>query len=101
LLWICRDDYQDFAELCFKEFGDRIKHWITFNEPYVFIGNGYDLGGFAPGRCSAYKNNNCPAGNSATEPYIAGHNLILAHAKAVKLYKEKYQVICKIYLPLL
>ncbi|XP_052179935.1 beta-glucosidase 12-like [Diospyros lotus] len=85
------DDYQDFAELCFKEFGDRIKHWITFNEPYVFIGNGYDLGGFAPGRCSAYKNNNCPAGNSATEPYIAGHHLILAHAKAVKLYKEKYQ----------
>lgn len=30
-------------------------------------------------------------GNSSTEPYIAAHNLILAHASAAKLYREKYQ----------
>ncbi|KAI3448934.1 hypothetical protein Pfo_005599 [Paulownia fortunei] len=63
------DDFRNFAELCFSEFGDRIKHWITVNEPYVFI-NG---------------------GNSATEPYVAAHHLLLGHAATVKLYKEKYQ----------
>ncbi|KAM1020434.1 hypothetical protein ACFX2I_041704 [Malus domestica] len=31
-------------------------------------------------------------GNSSTEPYIAAHHIILAHATVVKLYKERYQV---------
>ncbi|XAR54324.1 Beta-primeverosidase [Bertholletia excelsa] len=85
------DDFQDYAELCFKEFGDRVKHWITLNEPLTFSVEGYDLGAMAPGRCSAWRNNGCPAGNSATEPYIVGHNLLLSHAAAVRLYKKKYQ----------
>ncbi|KAI3448933.1 hypothetical protein Pfo_005598 [Paulownia fortunei] len=83
------DDYKDFAELCFKEFGDRVKYWLTFNEPFTFTNGGYDggfLGNLAPGRCSS-----CHQGNSATEPYIVGHHLLLCHAAAVKLYKEKYQ----------
>ncbi|KAL0305057.1 UNVERIFIED_CONTAM: Beta-glucosidase 12 [Sesamum angustifolium] len=49
------DDYKDFAELCFKEFGDRVKHWATLNEPYIFSSGGYDgglTGNAAPGRCS-------------------------------------------------
>ncbi|KAL3516572.1 hypothetical protein ACH5RR_023474 [Cinchona calisaya] len=85
------DDYLDFVELCFKEFGDRVKYWITMNEPYIFINGGYDGGSLAPGRCSAWLSNNCPAGNSATEPYIVGHHMLLCHAAAVKLYREKYQ----------
>ncbi|KVH89324.1 Glycoside hydrolase, catalytic domain-containing protein [Cynara cardunculus var. scolymus] len=84
-------DFQDFAELCFKEFGDRVKHWITMNEPYVFIVNGYEMGALAPGRCSSWMNNSCPAGNSATEPYIVAHYMLLCHALTVKLYKQKYQ----------
>ncbi|XP_004301037.1 PREDICTED: beta-glucosidase 27-like [Fragaria vesca subsp. vesca] len=30
--------------------------------------------------------------NSSTEAYIVSHNLILSHATAVKLYREKFQV---------
>ncbi|KAK9995489.1 hypothetical protein SO802_020175 [Lithocarpus litseifolius] len=30
-------------------------------------------------------------GNSSTEPYIVSHNIILAHAAAFRLYREKYQ----------
>ncbi|KAL2514196.1 Beta-glucosidase 17 [Forsythia ovata] len=45
----------------------------------------------APGRCSSWMNNECPAGNSAIEPYIAGHFMILCHAQTVKLYREKYK----------
>ncbi|KAL0411223.1 UNVERIFIED_CONTAM: Furcatin hydrolase, partial [Sesamum latifolium] len=83
------DDYKDFAELCFKEFGDRVKHWATLNEPYIFASGGYDgglTGNAAPGRCS--NRAICAEGDSATEPYIVGHNLLLAHATAVKLYRE-------------
>ena len=32
------------------------------------------------------------SGNSSTEPYIAGHNMVLSHANAVSIYKKKYQV---------
>ncbi|KAI8545756.1 hypothetical protein RHMOL_Rhmol07G0062700 [Rhododendron molle] len=85
------DDFADFAELCYKEFGDRVKHWSTMNEPGIFIENGYNNGARAPGRCSAWMNNGCPAGNSATEPYIVGHHMLLCHGAAVKVYKEKYR----------
>ncbi|OAP04238.1 hypothetical protein AXX17_AT3G19130 [Arabidopsis thaliana] len=34
---------------------------------------------------------NCTDGNSATEPYIVAHHLILAHAAAVQRYRQNYQ----------
>ena len=30
-MYMYRDDFRDYAELCFKEFGDRVKHWITLS----------------------------------------------------------------------
>ncbi|WJX71789.1 Beta-glucosidase 12 [Trifolium repens] len=85
------NDFRDYAELCFKEFGDRVKHWITLNEPWTLSKYGYADGRSAPGRCSSWHNENCLGGDSATEPYIVAHNQLLAHATAVKLYKSKYQ----------
>ena len=35
----------------------------------------------------------CAKGNSSSEPYIAGHHLLLAHASAARLYKKKNQVL--------
>ncbi|XP_059453122.1 beta-glucosidase 17-like isoform X2 [Corylus avellana] len=84
------DDYRDYVDFCFKEFGDRVKYWVTFNEPNYFASEGYATGTNAPGRCSTYIGN-CTFGNSATEPYIVGHNMLLSHATAVELYREKYQ----------
>ncbi|XP_024159524.1 beta-glucosidase 12 isoform X3 [Rosa chinensis] len=84
--------FQDYAELCFKEFGDRVKDWITLNEPWSYAIGGYVIGTFAPCRCSEWQNLNCTGGNSGTEPYLVSHYQLLAHAAAVKLYKEKYQV---------
>ncbi|KAL4612085.1 hypothetical protein ACB092_08G173500, partial [Castanea dentata] len=85
------DDFRDYSELLFKEFGDRVKHWITLNEPWTFSNNGYAGGSLAPGRCSAWLNLNCTGGNSGTEPYLVTHNQLLAHAAAVEVYKKKYQ----------
>ncbi|XVF10001.1 hypothetical protein REPUB_Repub07fG0146600 [Reevesia pubescens] len=69
------DDYVDYADFCFKTFGDRVKHWVTMNEP-----NGWSISGA-----------NGSASTSPTEPYILAHHLLLSHAAAVKLYREKYQ----------
>ncbi|MCL7031589.1 hypothetical protein MKW94_008620 [Papaver nudicaule] len=83
-------DYADFADFCFKTFGDRVKNWMTFNEPRVAAALGYDNGFFAPARCSK-PFGNCTQGNSSTEPYIVAHHLILSHAAAVQRYRQKYQ----------
>ncbi|KAF2543735.1 hypothetical protein F2Q68_00032012 [Brassica cretica] len=53
---------------------------------------GYGLGSDAPGRCSPKVDSTCYAGNSSTEPYIAAHNQLLAHATVVDLYRTKYKV---------
>ncbi|EYU28849.1 hypothetical protein ABFS82_12G093200 [Erythranthe guttata] len=84
-------DYAAYAETCFKEFGDRVKNWITFNEPFTFTVQGYALGIQAPGRCSIFKYTVCGAGNSSTEPYVVAHNVLLSHGKVVDIYKKKYQ----------
>ncbi|KAL1338409.1 hypothetical protein HN51_033052 [Arachis hypogaea] len=85
------DDFREYAEVCFKEFGDRVKHWITLNEPWSYSQGGYARGMYAPGRCSKWVNPNCGAGDSATEPYLVSHYQLLSHASAVQLYKTKYQ----------
>ncbi|KAI3908002.1 hypothetical protein MKW98_003647 [Papaver atlanticum] len=72
------DDFKDFADLCFKNFGDKVKHWTTINEPQLFAMYGYRVSLF-------------PTGDKVNDPYDAAHNIILSHAAAAKLYKQKYQ----------
>ncbi|XP_028247208.1 vicianin hydrolase-like [Glycine soja] len=84
------EDFRKYADFCYKTFGDRVKHWVTINEPLSYSINGYNGGTFAPSRCSKYVAN-CSAGDSSIEPYIVGHYLLLAHEAAATLYKKKYQ----------
>ncbi|KAJ0254680.1 Beta-glucosidase 45 [Hirschfeldia incana] len=91
--WLSPEMQREFgylADTCFKHFGDRVKHWITINEPNQQIILGYLKGLFPPNRCSM-PFGNCSQGNSETEPFIAAHNTILAHAKAVQIYQTKYK----------
>ncbi|ERN09277.1 beta-glucosidase 12 [Amborella trichopoda] len=83
-------DFEDYANICFQEFGDRVKYWVTVNEPWTYSVRGYDLGISAPAHCSPSLGN-CTQGNSATEPYQVAHNMLLAHAAAFSLYKDKYE----------
>nr|WNF20695.1 strictosidine beta-d-glucosidase 2 [Mitragyna speciosa] len=102
------NDFREFAELCFWEFGDRVKNWITLNEPWSFAFGGYTTGAYAPGRGAAtpehmkdaipkhrchclHQVGDCQAGDPGTEPYLVAHHLLLAHAEAVKLYREYFQ----------
>ncbi|CAN0897638.1 Beta-glucosidase 17 [Linum grandiflorum] len=84
------DDFRDYADFCFEQFGDRVKNWITVNEPNSITSKGYEQGINAPGRCSSYVAN-CTNGNSATEPYIVLHNILLSHAAASDVYRRKYK----------
>ncbi|XWS31720.1 hypothetical protein CRYUN_Cryun23aG0100200 [Craigia yunnanensis] len=92
--WIDRrivKDFTAYADVCFREFGDRVSFWITVNEPNVFAIGGYDQGISPPKHCSLPFGTNCTRGNSSTEPYIAVHNILLAHASVARLYRKKYQ----------
>ncbi|VYS68181.1 unnamed protein product [Arabidopsis thaliana] len=86
-------DFREYAEFVFKEYGGKVKHWITFNEPWVFAHAGYDVGKKAPGRCSPYAKDetvkgDCLGGRSGYEAYLVSHNLLNAHAEAVEAFRQ-------------
>jgi beta-glucosidase len=50
--WANRDTAHHFAEYCaavVNHLGDRVKHWMVFNEPWVFTILGHMVGAHAPG----------------------------------------------------
>lgn len=65
-----------YAEVMFKEFGGKIKHWITLNEPWCvsFLSN--YIGAHAPGEQDLQLAVNI------------SHHLMVAHGKAVQKFRE-------------
>jgi hypothetical protein len=49
---------------------------------------GHAFGKHAPGRSS--DRSRSPEGDSLREPYIVGHNLLLAHASAVQAFRQRF-----------
>lgn len=50
--WTNRDVifwFEEYAEICVKKFGDRVKNWMVLNEPLAFTALGHFLGVHAPG----------------------------------------------------
>jgi beta-glucosidase/6-phospho-beta-glucosidase/beta-galactosidase len=72
--------FEDYAKVAFDQFGDRVKHWITFNEPKNFCLEGYGRGSAAPG-----------LNVSGVGEYMCAHTILQAHAKAYHLYDKKYR----------
>ena len=60
----------------------------TFNEPNSILG-GYQGGGGPPLRCS--DRSRCKEGDDRTEPWLAGHTILLAHAAAFQQYRGMNQ----------
>ncbi|KAL3642812.1 hypothetical protein CASFOL_013627 [Castilleja foliolosa] len=101
-------DYAEYAEVCFFEFGDRVKFWVTVNEPSTYTTLGYITGTFPPGHGASHEDlglnvlkhrhtrkidQTIHGGDASTEPYLVAHHLILAHAMAVDIYRRKYQAV--------
>ncbi|KAK1418706.1 hypothetical protein QVD17_27852 [Tagetes erecta] len=80
------DDFVNYAEICFWEFGDRVKNWVTLNEPYRFSYFGYVTGQHAPGRGGEGQE-----GDPESEPYTVAFNLINCHAAAYRKYQQDFQ----------
>lgn len=77
--WNNRDSvdwFLEYARVMFEKFADRVSLWATENEPWVqaFLGYGYGL--HAPG-LSDY-----------SQACQAAHHLLLAHGKAVRLFRD-------------
>ncbi|CBY16001.1 unnamed protein product [Oikopleura dioica] len=72
--------FQEYADLCFKSFGPKVKRWITFNEPRETSLGGYEIGYMAPG----YKLH-------GTGTYNTSYTILRAHAAAYRLYAERYR----------
>ncbi|KAL1815367.1 hypothetical protein ACET3Z_017941 [Daucus carota] len=87
---LMQEEFVYFAEICFKNFGDRVKLWSTINEPNLFAEMAYIKGVYPPARCSE-PFGNCSFGNSDLEPLIVMHNMLLAHGKVAKLYKDRFK----------
>lgn len=71
--------FLDYAKLLFETFGDRVKTWITFNEPYDYCIPGYGAGNYPPmGKASGEAD------------YICMDTTLKAHAETYRLYKTHY-----------
>ncbi|HIJ65063.1 MAG TPA: beta-glucosidase [Candidatus Hydrogenedentes bacterium] len=67
------DWFAEYAAVVVEKLGDRVGHWMTFNEPQCFVGLGYELGQHAPG----YK-------LLESEFLRIAHHVLLAHGKGVQ-----------------
>ncbi len=74
------DAFINYAKICFDAFGDRVKHFITFNETVVFTALGYLDGAHPPG-----------IQDDPKKYFQATHNVFYAHAKTISAYKELNQ----------
>ncbi len=70
------DDFADYSELLGRRLGDRVKKWITINEPWVYSVLGNLLGAHAPGRKNPWA------------AFKTVHHTLLAHAAAVERLRD-------------
>lgn len=64
--------FVEYADLLFTEYGNKVKMWITFNEPEVY--------------CGHFNSGQLPG----VGPYLCAHYTVLAHSRAYRLYQTKY-----------
>jgi beta-glucosidase len=69
--------FGEYASVMFRKLDDRVKLWATLNEPWVVTDGGYLHGKLAPGHRNRF------------EAPIATHNLLRAHATAVRAYRAE------------
>jgi len=71
--------FEYYSNILFENFGDRVKTWITINEPKLYCVEGYGRGSSGPAVHAP-----------GIGEYLCGHYSLLCHAAAYRLYKRKY-----------
>jgi beta-glucosidase len=77
--WMARETcgaFVEYADAVSRRLGDRVRHWVTHNEPWCIAHLGYERGRHAPGRRD-------PAGSLAV-----AHHVLLSHGQAVEVLRR-------------
>jgi beta-glucosidase len=72
----CIERFCDYTDAVTSHFGDRIKNWMTFNEPWVYSFCGHLYAAHAPGL------KDLPTALSVA------HNILLAHGKSLPIIRQ-------------
>jgi beta-glucosidase len=71
------ETFAEFVEPVAERLGDRVRHWITHNEPWCASWLGYGTGEHAPGR------------SSRRDAVAASHHVLLSHGLAVEVLRRE------------
>nr|ADK12988.1 beta-glucosidase [Reticulitermes flavipes] len=71
---------ENYARVLFQNFGDRVKLWLTFNEPLTFMDAYASETGMAPS-----------IDTPGIGDYLAAHTVILAHANIYRMYEREFK----------
>jgi beta-glucosidase len=74
------DWFAEYTAVAVSKLSDRVKHWMTFNEPQCFIGLGYLDGAHAPGRKVYF-----------SEYLQMAHHVAIAHGKSIVAIRANAQ----------
>ena len=77
--WRSRDTaeaFVEYAEVVFDRLGDRVRHWMTHNEPWVYAWIGHAWGEHAPGL------------RSESDAVAVAHHLLLSHGWATRVIHD-------------
>jgi beta-glucosidase len=77
--WPERDTVEaflEYADVVARTLGDRVRNWITINEPWVAASHGYLSGVHAPGHRDQY------------EYFLTAHHLLLAHGRSIPIIRS-------------
>lgn len=69
--------FEEYTKIVVDALSDRVKYWMTINEPQCIVGNGYWMGTHAPFLKTCNK-----------DLVLISHNLLLSHGRAVKCIRE-------------
>jgi beta-glucosidase len=70
------DAHMNYVDVVSQTLGDRVRRWMTFNEPWVFTYKGYTDGEHAPG------------GTDWRDYLAAAHHMLLAHSSSVPVLRR-------------
>jgi lactase-phlorizin hydrolase len=73
--------FSNYARLLFRLFGDRVKVWLTINEPWIHALAAYDLAWHPPAK----------TGEENQHMYAVVTNMLKAHAAAYRIYEAEFK----------
>lgn len=70
--------FADYTQTIVDRLGDRVRHWMTLNEPQCFVGLGHQDGTHAPALKLPFR-----------DTLLAAHHVLLAHGRAVQVIRAR------------